>query len=236
MLWFINFNRSKDYFSISTFSLSLNTNHKLFSNYTFNLNQTFYKSPPGKIYIYIFTNQFCYRHTIDYRRPNPRSITPILEWLKLRQLLPYLPSPSSSSSPGYFPINCLCRLLAGRFQPTRSITANRLIFTRSIFPRIFHKTRYPSVQTSITAVSPWSRSKRSSLERTGGALVRREIPLYTRSRGARITFSSTFKATLREALRGWILPRESKLTMRCSRPDVCHDDRHQSLFELFRWN
>lgn len=47
--------------------------------------------------------------------------------------------------------------------------------------------RGTSVQTSITAVSPWSRGKRSSLERTGGALVRREIPLYTRSRGARIT-------------------------------------------------
>lgn len=129
--------------------------------------------------IYSEISWFCYRHTID--GPNPRSVIPILEWLKLRQLLPYL------SHPRYFPINCLCRLLAGRFQPTRSITANRLIFTRSIFPGIFHKTRCPSVQTSITAVSPWSRGKRSSLERTGGALVRREIPLYTRSRGARIT-------------------------------------------------
>lgn len=136
-------------------------------------------------YIYIFTNQFVLLQA--HHRPSTSKSTFSNCDSRMTQTSPIAPVSSPPPPPSYFPINCLCRLLAGRFQPTRSITANRLIFTRSIFPRIFHKTRYPSVQTSITAVSPWSQGKRSSLERTGGALVRREIPLYTRSRGARIT-------------------------------------------------
>lgn len=133
-------------------------------------------------FIYSEISWFCYSHTIDCR------------WSKstfgnsdsgMTQTSPIAPVslPPQLTSP--LIVSAVCWLVdSSQRDPS---LRNRLIFTRSIFPGIFHKTRCPSVQTSITAVSPWSRGKRSSLERTGGALVRREIPLYTRSRGARIT-------------------------------------------------
>lgn len=101
---------------------------------------------------------------------NSRSATPARRWLKLHQLLSYLFSILASSLPRYSSINCplhFPRTLSfdTDAMPTRSITANRLIFSRSIFLEVFHETRRPSVQTSITAISlgnPWSLDKRSS--------------------------------------------------------------------------